>query len=70
MNEISRSGACLQMNGPMPLKTPVRITYAGGELTGKVRYSQEWQDGYRIGLEFDPGCHWSRRKPQPLSAMS
>lgn len=38
LEDISTSGACLQLERPVPLLTTVRIRHAAGELTGTVRY--------------------------------
>ena len=65
LDDISRYGACLLVDCPIPVKTPLRIAHAGGELTGKVIY-RIWQDlGYFIGVEFDPVCQWLQENYQP-----
>ncbi len=65
LEDISLSGACLQMDRPIPLNTPVRISYPNGELSGQVRYCVFREIGYFIGVEFDPGCRWSQRDYRP-----
>jgi len=68
LEDISLSGACLQYEQPIPLKTPVRITYPKGELAGIVRYCVYREIGYFLGIEFDAGTKWSARdfKPQHM----
>jgi hypothetical protein len=54
LDDVSRFGACLLLDLPIPAKTPLRIVHGSGELAGKVVYSG-WQElGYFIGIEFDP----------------
>jgi PilZ domain len=68
LEDISLSGACLQVEGPLPLQTEVRISYPKGELLGRVRYCVFREIGYFLGVQFDPGCRWSlkRFKPQHM----
>ena len=65
LDDISRFGACLLVDSAIPVKTPLRIAHAGGELTGKVVYWIWWEVGYFTGVEFDPGCRWSQENYQP-----
>lgn len=65
LEDISLSGACLQLDRPIPLNTPLRITYPNGELPGQVKYCVFREIGYFIGVEFDPGCRWSQRDYRP-----
>lgn len=68
LEDISLSGACLQVDEPIPLQAPVQINYPRGELSGKVRYCIFREIGYFLGIEFDPGVRWSARdfRPQHL----
>lgn len=68
LEDISISGACLQLDRPIPLNTSLRITYPKGELSGRIRYCVFREIGYFLGVEFDEGCRWSQRhfKPQHL----
>jgi hypothetical protein len=65
LEDISLSGACLQLDVPIPLQTLVRITYPRGELLGKIRYCVFREIGYFLGVEFEPGCRWSQRQFRP-----
>ena len=65
LEDISLSGACLQFDQPIPLQTPMRITYPRGELLGKVRYCVFREIGYFLGIEFEPGSRWSAREFKP-----
>ena len=68
LEDISLSGACLQVDRPVPLGTPVRMTYPNGELLGKVKYCVYREIGYFLGVEFEAGSRWSQRhfRPQHL----
>lgn len=68
LEDISLSGACLQVERPVALGTPFRINYPSGVLMGKVRYCVFREIGYFLGVEFEPGNRWSQRsyKPQHL----
>ena len=65
LEDISLSGACLQVERPIPLGTVMRITYPNGELTGHVKYCVFREIGYFLGVEFDPGNQWSQRSYRP-----
>lgn len=68
LEDISLSGACLQVDRPVPMGTSFRISYPSGELVGKVKYCVFREIGYFLGIEFDPGSRWSQRhfRPQHL----
>ena len=68
LEDISLSGACLQVERPVPLGTPYRITYPKGVLNGKVKYCVFREIGYFLGIEFETGSRWSRNdfRPQHL----
>jgi hypothetical protein len=68
LEDISLSGACLQVDRPVPLGTNFRIGYPSGELVGKVKYCVFRDIGYFLGIEFEPGSRWSQRhfRPQHL----
>ena len=65
LEDISISGACVQMDTPIPLQAAVQITYPGGVLPGRVCYCIFREIGYFIGVEFDPGHRWSQRRYRP-----
>jgi hypothetical protein len=66
LEDISASGACLQLDDPIPLNTVVRITHTRGELVGRVRYCVYREVGYFLGIRFEPGTRWSRKDYCPL----
>ena len=65
LEDISLSGACLQVDHPIPLQTGVRISYPKGELVGTVRYCVYREIGYFLGVEFEAGSRWSARHYKP-----
>jgi len=68
LEDISLSGACLQMEEAIPLHAKVSINYPKGELQGACRYCVYREIGYFIGIQFEAGVKWSRKdfKPQHL----
>lgn len=65
LEDISLSGACLQVERPVPRGCPIRIAYPSGELSGAVKYCVFREIGYFLGVEFDPGHRWSQRSYRP-----
>jgi hypothetical protein len=65
LEDISASGACVQIDGPIPQNTIVKIMHPKGTLEGKVRYCVYRDIGYFVGLQFEPDSKWSRRQFQP-----
>ena len=65
LEDISASGACLQLDSPLPLGTRLEITYRNGRLEGSVCYCFYREIGYWVGVEFKPQTRWSRRQYRP-----
>jgi PilZ domain len=68
LEDISLSGACIQVEVPVPIHTVIKIAYPKGGLLGTVRYCVYREIGYFLGIEFEAGSRWSQRqfKPQHL----
>ena len=68
LEDISLSGACLQLDEPIPLNTVLRIGHPKGQLLGHVRYCVYREIGYFLGIQFEEGSNWSRKifRPQHL----
>lgn len=68
LEDISLSGACLQVDSLVPVGVTLRIMYPGGELQGRICYCVHREIGYFLGLEFEAGVHWSMNdfRPQHL----
>ena len=65
LEDISLSGACVQVESPIPLQTTLQISYSKGELQGRVCYCIYREIGYFLGIEFEPGFRWSQRSFRP-----
>ncbi|HYP08521.1 MAG TPA: PilZ domain-containing protein [Bryobacteraceae bacterium] len=65
LEDISLSGACIQVDSPIPIDTELRISYPRGELQGRVCYCVYKEIGYFLGVEFEPGFRWSLRQFRP-----
>lgn len=65
LEDISLSGACLQVEAPIPLHTTVKIAYPKGGLLGTVKYCVFREIGYFLGIEFESGSRWSLRQFKP-----
>jgi hypothetical protein len=65
LEDISLSGACLQVDNPVPASTTMFISHPRGEFQGRVRYCVYREIGYFLGVEFEPGSRWSRRRFKP-----
>ena len=68
LEDISPSGACLQLDRAVPLGVEIYWQSRAKEFTGKVRYCVFREIGYFVGVEFATGTRWSRRtfRPQHL----
>ena len=65
LEDISRRGACVQMELSVPLDTAVVIHCNGGDLAGTVRHCLYRDSSYFLGIEFAEGAQWSRRLYHP-----
>ncbi len=66
LEDISRLGACLQVEEEIPLRTSVRMTVLNTNYSGAVRYCVFREFGYFLGIQFDPGTRWNARAFKPL----
>ena|SRR5437016_8444106 len=69
LEDISLSGACLQVERPVSLGTMLNIAYPTGELLGKVKYCVFRDIGYFLGIEFEGGSRWSQRDYKPMHML-
>jgi len=65
LEDISISGACLQMDMPVPHETILRMAHPKTEFAGRVRYCVCRETGYFLGVQFEPGFRWTRRCFRP-----
>ena len=68
LEDISPSGACLQMETAVPPEAEIHWESPGQVFTGRVRYCVYREIGYFVGVEFEPESRWSKEtyKPQHL----
>jgi hypothetical protein len=69
LEDISASGACLQLEHEIPLFTDIRLLLPKGELKGIVRYCIFRDIGYFLGVEFAPDTRWSPRMFRPMHLL-
>jgi hypothetical protein len=69
LEDISSSGACLQMEVPIGIGTIVRIKHGKGILQGRVKYCVFREIGYFLGVEFDAGHKWSQKQFRPMHLL-
>jgi len=65
LEDISLSGACIQIDKSIPLKSVVTILHPKGTLKGIVRYCVYREIGYFLGIEFEAGSRWSQQEFRP-----
>jgi len=64
LEDISPSGACLEMQEPVPTDATLVLNCSNCRLRGKVRYCAFRQSGYQVGLKFME-CKWSKQQYVP-----
>lgn len=65
LDDISTSGACLNLDSPLPLDTSVVIEYRKGRFEGSVCYCFFREIGYYVGVHFKPATQWSPQQYRP-----
>lgn len=75
LEDISVTGACLQLETDVPVGVRVRWCVpsrfhgktdgARKEFTGTVRYCEYREIGYFVGVEFDSASRWSKKAYTP-----
>jgi len=65
LEDISHSGACLQLDAPVAEDTLLRLEHPKMDLFGRVRYCVFRDTGYFVGIKFEPGYAWSQRRFRP-----
>lgn len=65
LEDISRSGASLQTDTPIPLGTVLRIVFPKGRLEGSVRYCCFRDLGYCVGVQFAAHNKWYKSQFRP-----
>jgi hypothetical protein len=65
LEDISRHGACLQTDVPVPVEELVRLKHGSKMLEGKVSYCAYHDIGYFTGVCFAGKQQWSQRLFRP-----
>ena len=65
LEDICSSGACLQMETPVPLGVRIHWRCPDREFTGVVRYCVYREIGYFLGVEFGADSRWSEKVYHP-----
>jgi len=68
LEDISKSGACLQVDSPVPCETLLHIEDPRMGCEGRVRYCVFRETGYFVGVQFADGFCWEEDlfRPQHL----
>ena len=65
LEDISPSGACLQLDSPLAHGKTLRIEYRKGRLQGSVCYYFFKDIGYWVGVQFTTRKKWSKKDFRP-----
>lgn len=65
LEDISPSGACLQVEASIPKGTAIQWRLANQPLVGVVRYCVFREIGYFLGIQFEAGTTWSKETYRP-----
>ena len=65
LEDISPSGACLQLEAATQEGADIEILCAGCRLKGKVKYCRFSTIGYDVGIAFDERRSWSKERYEP-----
>ncbi|MCL2877926.1 MAG: PilZ domain-containing protein [Acidobacteria bacterium] len=65
LGDISPSGACLEIDEPIPVDTVVELEFGEDRCRAVVRYCVYDKVKYLLGVEFEPGYSWSSSRWEP-----
>lgn len=65
LGDISPSGACLEIEGPIPADTVVELEFGEERCRAVVRYCKYDRVNYLLGVEFEEGYRWSSKRWEP-----
>lgn len=65
LEDISRTGACVQLDNKIQLGATIIITLAQARFSGHVCYCVYRDYGWFIGIRFSEDTTWSSRKAAP-----
>jgi hypothetical protein len=70
LEDISPSGACLQLETAIPLASQIRWKSPKQEFEGHVRYCVYREIGYFVGVEFAEASRWSTKRYRPQHLLN
>lgn len=65
LEDISYSGACLQLERALPMGAELKWDAPRRHFSGKVTYCVYREIGYFAGVRFDPVSRWTRSSYRP-----
>ena len=65
LEDISASGACLEFEEFIPPDTIVSLQFKKDRCQARVKYCKPDKINYLLGVHFENGYRWSRRKFKP-----
>ncbi|MFN7939081.1 MAG: PilZ domain-containing protein [Bryobacteraceae bacterium] len=65
LEDISPSGACIQLEEPLPKGVRLRIKHPEWKVEGEIRYCVFREEGYFLGVLLDENSKWSRQAFKP-----
>jgi hypothetical protein len=70
LEDISSSGACLQLETALPEGAQVRWESPHQTFSGNVRYCVYREIGYFVGVQFDQSCKWNKKAFRPRHLLN
>jgi len=65
LEDISPSGACLEIEKPIPPDSIISLEFPTDRCEARVVYCRFDEVKYLLGVEYEQGYRWSRRKFKP-----
>lgn len=69
LEDISRSGACVQLESPVASSTLIRVKHPQWKVEGEVRYCMYRDDGYFVGVQLAEAFRWTKADFEPQHLM-
>jgi len=70
LEDICASGACLQLETPVPLGSELTWNCPKQTFRGRVRYCVYREIGYFVGVEFTSASKWSEKTYRPQHLLN
>ena len=65
LGDISPSGACLEIEEPVPVDAVVELQFGKDRFQAVVQYCKYDKVNYLLGVEFKEGYRWSSKRWEP-----